>query len=68
MQNHENDKKEFQEIISDYNIDLVVVCADSLESKRLKKSLSEFVSVISKENKKQTYVIWGRPEIPKLFS
>ena len=47
---------------------MVVVCADSLESKKLKKTLSEFVSVVSKENNKQTYVIWGRPEIPKLFS
>ena len=55
-------------MIRAYDIDLVVVCADSLEAKRLKKSLSEFVSGAKDGDKKQTYVIWGRPEIPKLFS
>lgn len=44
MQRHEADKQSFQTIISNHNVDLIVVCADSLESKKLKKALSEFVS------------------------
>ena len=73
-------------------MDLIVVCADCLEARKLKKAISEFTSFkdqadvergdndmdendhdMEMENqaihlKKEAFVIWGRPEVPKLFA
>ena len=42
---HTVDKKEFQEILREHNVDLIVISADCLEAKRLKKALSEFANL-----------------------
>jgi hypothetical protein len=72
---HDEDKRQFQEILKDQSVDLIVVSADCLEAKRLKKALCEFAMLNNQqdmneneEQKKEAFVIWGRPEIPKLFA
>jgi hypothetical protein len=42
MKRHDEDKKKFQEILREHQVDLIVVSSDCLEAKRLKKALSEF--------------------------
>lgn len=42
---HNENKKEFQEILREHKVDLIVVSADCLEAKRLKKALSEFANL-----------------------
>ena len=39
---HDDAVKAFKEILGKYKVDLIVVCADSLESRKLKKCLGEF--------------------------
>ena len=41
LKKHEEAKMQLREILSKYRVDLIVVCADSLEARRLKQSLSE---------------------------
>jgi sulfur relay (sulfurtransferase) DsrF/TusC family protein len=33
---------QFKKILGKYKVDLIVVCADNLEARKLKKNLSEF--------------------------
>lgn len=42
---HDSDKKSFQEILIDQKVDLIVVSADCLEAKRLRKALLEFAQI-----------------------
>lgn len=56
--------------------------ADCLEARRLKKALSDFAAFNNQQDqmqddhdddkdegsRKEAFVIWGRPEIPKLFA
>lgn len=81
---HAQDKKDFQEILREYKVDLIVVAADCLEAKRLKKALSEFANLKiaqdqmnddedqnmnpDDESSQEAFVIWGRAEVPKLFA
>ena len=75
-------------MLKEHEVDLIVVCADCLEAKKLKKTLEEFANFKGgsgdgdddqndddKEMQdnddgmhKEAFVIWGRPEIPKLFA
>lgn len=83
MKKHEEAKKQFKDILSKYKVDLIVVCADSLEARILKQSLTDFAKYkidnnesngdedddkIKESDYKVAQVIWGRPEIPKLFA
>ena len=88
LNKHKADRKRFQNILKDFSVDLIVVCADCLEAKKLKKTLEEFANLRGDidgsdndnedrdmnqgndddMNAKEAYVIWGRPEIPKLFA
>jgi hypothetical protein len=84
---HIDDKKRFQDVIRKHQVDLIVVAADCLEAKKLKKTLDEFANLKNHggENKdgsesedergmedgnfnEEAIVIWGRPEIPRLFA
>tara|TARA_B110000285_G_scaffold231264_1_gene299583 strand:- start:271 stop:717 length:447 start_codon:yes stop_codon:yes gene_type:complete len=42
---HAEDRREFQEILREHKVDLIVVSADCHEAKRLKKALSEFANL-----------------------
>jgi ribosomal protein L7Ae-like RNA K-turn-binding protein len=42
---HAADKNEFQKILREHKVDLIVISADCLEAKRLKKALSEFANL-----------------------
>ena len=42
MKKHEEAKEQFKEILNKHKVDLIVVCADSLEARKLKKCLAEF--------------------------
>ena len=44
---HNEDKKRFQALLRDHSVDLIVVCADCLEAKRLKKVLGDFANLKS---------------------
>ena len=85
LKKHEEAKMQLREILSKYRVDLIVVCADSLEARRLKQSLSENAKYNldysdnqdedqnkngedQNSNEREALVIWGRPEIPKLFA
>ena len=83
---HEEDKRHFQEMLREHQVDLIVVSADCLEAKKLKNALLHFANLNydrindnndddrdknmeeDNENQKEAVVIWGRPEIPKLFA
>jgi len=71
---HFEDKRQFQELLREHQVDLIVVCADCLEAKRLKKTLVEFANLNQQEEegedevRKEAIVIWGKSEIPKLFA
>jgi Icc-related predicted phosphoesterase len=39
----EDDKQKFLEIVKKKEVDLIVVCADSLEARRLKKNLTDWI-------------------------
>jgi len=84
---HIADRTRFQNMLKEHEVDLIVVCADCLEAKKLKKTLEEFAGKGSQgdgdddqndEDKdmqendddvhKEAFVIWGRPEVPKLFA
>lgn len=68
------ERNELLNLLKLHNVDLIVVAADCLESKKLKKALSEissaknFDSQRSYEYPKDIYTIYGRPEVPKLFA
>lgn len=59
-------------MLRQHPIDLIVVQADCLEARKLKIALTEIVSKFLGENQDlrndDIQVIWGRPEVPKLFS
>ena len=82
MRKHDEDKANFQNILREYNVKVVTVAADCLEAKRLKKALGEMAKYSSVDqgdddqdnvpmdnaNDNEAFVIWGRPEVPKLFA
>jgi len=45
IKKHEQDKKQFQAILIEQKVDLIVVSADCLEAKRLRKALMEFAQI-----------------------
>lgn len=49
-----------------YKIDLVVVSANSLDAKKVKDQMQKLCNV--EQSGKEVSVIWGRPEVPKLFA
>jgi hypothetical protein len=42
---HKADKERFKNVLRDFSVDLIVVCADCLEAKKLKKTLEEFANL-----------------------
>lgn len=44
MKKHNDAKEQFKEILNKNKVDLIVVCADSLEARKLKKALAEFAT------------------------
>ena len=68
---HAYEKQIFHDLIRQHQIDLIVVQADCLEARKLKSALSDIVKMFlseAQDYKKDIQVIWGRPEVPKLFS
>lgn len=67
---HKRDKEILIAELRRHSVDLVVVAANSLESTRL----FEIMTILTGEAKnsenfnKEPSVIWGRTEVPKLFS
>jgi hypothetical protein len=49
-------------------VDLIVVAANSLDSRNLKKSLDSIAAETKIGTNKEAFVIWGSPEVPKLFA
>lgn len=43
-------KKQFQELLNKYKVDLIVVCADNLEAKKLMTSIMEIVKDVQIDN------------------
>jgi hypothetical protein len=75
LEKHMYDRADFLNLIKQHNIDLIVVAADCLEAKKLKKALDELASSKNFDSQrsyeqypKEIYTIYGRPEVPKLFS
>ena len=74
MIKHMYEKNELLNLLKLHSVDLIVVAADCLEAKKLKKALSEisstknFDSQRSYEYPKDIYTIYGRPEVAKLFA
>jgi len=42
---HKLDKMRFKNILKEYSVDLIVVCADCLEARKLKKNLEDFANL-----------------------
>lgn len=67
---HKRDKEILISELRRHSVDLVVIAANSLESVRL----FEIMTILTGEAKnsenfrKELSVIWGRTEVPKLFS
>lgn len=68
---HKRDKETMVKALRDQSVDLIVVAANSLESRKLFEVMQE-LSGEAKNNdqnfKKEAKLIWGRTEVPKLFS
>jgi hypothetical protein len=69
------ERNEFLSLLRQHSVDLIVVAADCLEAKKLKKALSELASSKNFDSQrsydqypKDIFTIYGRPEIPKLFA
>jgi hypothetical protein len=76
---HERDKDKIKAVIQKYQVDLIVVGANKLESRQIKKTLSEiaesmknFSTADDDDNKggspREAFVIWGSLEVPKLYA
>jgi len=65
---HEKDKDKLKELLINYSVDLIVVAANSLEARNLKKSLDGIAAEAKAGSNKEAFVIWGSPEVPKLFA
>ena len=59
------EKTEFQNLLKLFQVDLIVVAADCLEAKKLRKGLSDLTSSKYFDS---IYTIYGRPEVAKLFA
>ncbi len=68
---HKRDKETLINELRRHSVDLIVVAANSLESRKLYDVMFD-LSGEAKNNqenfKKEASVIWGRTEVPKLFS
>jgi hypothetical protein len=67
---HKRDKETLIAELRRHSVDLVVVAANSLESRRLFDLMKELTGEAknSENFKKEAMLIWGRTEVPKLFS
>jgi transcription elongation factor SPT6 len=74
---HAKDKEKIQELIKKFDVELIVVGANSLEARNLKKTLSEIAEGLKScggdegerpDSNREAFVIWGSMEIPKLFA
>lgn len=67
---HKRDKEILIAELRRHSVDLVVVAANSLESRRLFDQMKDLTGEAkSSENfNKEADLIWGRTEVPKLFS
>lgn len=74
---HGQDKEKIQELIKKFDVELIVVGANSLEARNLKKTLSEIAEGLKscggeegdrQDANREAFVIWGSMEIPKLFA
>jgi len=61
-------------MLKQYQIDLIVVAADCLEARKLKTAMKDLSNLKSLNDgydqypSKDIHIIWGRPEVPKLFA
>ena len=55
-------------MLVNFSVDLVVVAANSLDSRNLKKTMDTVAAEAKEGSSKEAFVIWGSPEVPKLFS
>ena len=79
---HEKDKAMLIEMLEKHSVDLIVVAANSLDARNLKKTLTDIASNHNNkqpeddgrssrraaDTQKEAFVIWGSTEVPKLFS
>jgi len=80
---HERDRKKLIEILDQHSVDLIVVAANSLEARTLKRVMTDLGYELknkkpitendSKHNQpvtaaKEAFVIWGSTEVAKLFA
>lgn len=65
---HEKDKDKLKEILINYSVDLIVVAANSLEARNLKKSMDTIAAEAKAGSNKEAFVIWGCADVPKLFA
>ena len=67
---HKRDKEILIAELRRHSVDLVVIAANSLESIRLFEIMNILTGEVknSENYKKEPSVIWGRTEVPKLFS
>ena len=81
---HEKDKAQLISILEEKKVDLIVVAANSLEARNLKRTLEDIAVELKNkqpaqeedgrgsrkaaEVQKEAFVIWGSTEVPKLFS
>ena len=79
---HEKDKQMLVEMLEKHSVDLIVVAANSLDARNLKKTLTDIASNHNNklpeddgrssrkavDSQKEAFVIWGSTEVPKLFS
>ena len=75
---HDKELENVKLLIRTYNVDLVVVGANKLEARLIKKTLTDLCASLKDEGKeaddkpseysKEVFVIWGSLEVPRLFS
>lgn len=69
---HAQDKEKIKDLIKKFDVELIVVGANSLEARNLKKTLSELAEGLKNcgddQANPEAFVIWGSMEIPKLFA
>ena len=65
---HEKDKEKLKEILINHSVDLIVVAANSLEARNLKKAMDTIAAEAKAGSSKEAFVIWGCSDVPKLFA
>ena len=76
---HDAELDRVKALIRNHNVDLVVVGANKLEARLIKKTLTDLCTSLKDETKepddnragdfsKEVFVIWGSLEVPRLFS